>query len=246
MGTVDPLTCRGACLASASSRGWLVSKKALLRRPELFAGTLTEKLLTFALGRGVEYYDAPAVRQDSSRGPAGWLPLLVAHSGNRQERAVSDEEIVMIITKKALPRRTFLKGLQAALALPLLDAMIPAATALAQTPAKPVRRLGFVFVPMGCDHARWTPPGKGTLGELSPILEPLGAGQRAADGRHQPQAREILPGHARHVERGVPERGVRQTHRELGLFSRHHRRPGGGEADRPATRSCRRSSCRWT
>jgi hypothetical protein len=79
----------------------------------------------------------------------------------------------MIITKKALPRRTFLKGVQAALALPLLDAMIPAATALAKTPAKPVRRLGFVFVPMGCDHARWTPPGEDTLGELSPILTSL-------------------------------------------------------------------------
>jgi hypothetical protein len=79
----------------------------------------------------------------------------------------------MIITKKALPRRTFLKGLQATLALPLLDAMIPAATALAQTAAKPVRRLGFVYIPMGCDHGRWTPAGQGTLGELSPILTPL-------------------------------------------------------------------------
>ena len=67
----------------------------------------------------------------------------------------------MIITKKALPRRTFLRGLQATLALPLLDAMIPAATALARTPAKPVPRLGYVFIPMGCDPARWTPPGPG-------------------------------------------------------------------------------------
>ena len=79
----------------------------------------------------------------------------------------------MIITKKALPRRTFLKGVQATLALPLLEAMIPAATAWAKTAAKPVRRLGFVFIPMGCDHARWTPDGKDTLGELSPILSPL-------------------------------------------------------------------------
>ena len=81
----------------------------------------------------------------------------------------------MIIMKKALPRRTFLKGMQAALALPLLDAMIPAATAWANTPAKPVRRLGFVFIPMGCDRARWIPEGEGPLGELSPILEPLGS-----------------------------------------------------------------------
>lgn len=78
----------------------------------------------------------------------------------------------MIITKKALSRRTFLKGAQATLALPLLDAMIPAATALEKTPAKPVRRLGFVFMPMGCDHTRWTPPGD-TLDELSPILSSL-------------------------------------------------------------------------
>ncbi len=79
----------------------------------------------------------------------------------------------MIITKKALPRRTFLKGgARAMLALPLLDAMIPAATAWAQTPAKPVSRLGFVYMPMGCDHSRWTPAGE-TLAELSPILRPL-------------------------------------------------------------------------
>ena len=79
----------------------------------------------------------------------------------------------MIITKKALPRRTFLRGLQATLALPLLDAMIPAATAWAKTPAQPVRRLGYVFIPMGCDHARWTPPGEGALTDLSPSLSPL-------------------------------------------------------------------------
>jgi uncharacterized protein DUF1552 len=79
----------------------------------------------------------------------------------------------MFLTKKAIPRRTILKSVGATLALPLLDAMIPAATAWAQTPAKPVKRLGFVFVPMGCDHARWTPPGQGKLDELSPILAPL-------------------------------------------------------------------------
>jgi hypothetical protein len=79
----------------------------------------------------------------------------------------------MFLTKKAIPRRTFLKSGRTVLALPLLDAMIPAATGWAQTPAKPVRRLGFVFIPMGCDQARWTPPGDGKLDELSPILAPL-------------------------------------------------------------------------
>src|SRR5437879_5165026 len=79
----------------------------------------------------------------------------------------------MFLTRKAIPRRTFLKSGRAVLALPLLDAMIPAATGWAQTPAKPVKRLGFVFIPMGCDQARWTPPGEGKLEDLSPILSPL-------------------------------------------------------------------------
>lgn len=59
------------------------------------------------------------------------------------------------------------------MALPLLDAMVPAATALEKTPAKPVRRLGFVFMPMGCDQSRWTPRTERTLDELSPILDSL-------------------------------------------------------------------------
>src|SRR5262245_35814228 len=79
----------------------------------------------------------------------------------------------MIITKQALPRRTFLRGAGAALALPLLDAMVPAMTALASTAAAPVRRLGFVFIPMGCDLSRWTPAGTDRIEELSPILSSL-------------------------------------------------------------------------
>ncbi len=80
----------------------------------------------------------------------------------------------MIISKKSLPRRTFLRGMGAALALPLLDAMVPPMTVLARTPAHPLRRLGFVYMPMGCDGSRWTPPGEGgALTELSPTLRPL-------------------------------------------------------------------------
>ena len=79
----------------------------------------------------------------------------------------------MIITKKALPRRAVLRGMGASLALPLLDAMVPAMTAAASTPARPVRRLGYVFVPMGSDINRWTPPDEHSLAELSPILRPL-------------------------------------------------------------------------
>jgi hypothetical protein len=79
----------------------------------------------------------------------------------------------MIVTKKALPRRTLLRGMGATLALPLLDAMVPSMTALAASPAKPVQRLGFVYIPMGAHMPEWTPPGSGRLGELSPALKSL-------------------------------------------------------------------------
>jgi hypothetical protein len=79
----------------------------------------------------------------------------------------------MIISKKALSRRTVLRGFGSAVALPFLDAMVPAATAAKLTAAKPVKRLGFVFMPMGCDLSRWTPKSKDSLNELSPILKSL-------------------------------------------------------------------------
>src|SRR5437667_8112143 len=79
----------------------------------------------------------------------------------------------MMITKQALPRRTLLRGMGASLALPLLDAMVPSMTALAKTPANPVRRLGFVYIPMGCDITRWTQPGEATLSALSHALQSL-------------------------------------------------------------------------
>jgi hypothetical protein len=79
----------------------------------------------------------------------------------------------MMLLKKALPRRTFLRGMGATVALPLLDAMVPSMTALARTPARPVKRLGFVYMPMGCDLARWTPQGEGVVTQFSPTLQSL-------------------------------------------------------------------------
>jgi len=79
----------------------------------------------------------------------------------------------MIITKMALPRRTFLRGIGTALALPLLDSMFPAFTAMAAAPASRVRRLGYVYIPMGMNAARWTPAGDGRISELTPSLAAL-------------------------------------------------------------------------
>ena len=77
----------------------------------------------------------------------------------------------MSIFKMALPRRTFLRGMGVTIALPLLDAMIPAFSVLARTPARPVKRLGFIYTPNGATMSAWTPAGEGpALTELSPTL----------------------------------------------------------------------------
>ncbi len=73
------------------------------------------------------------------------------------------------LTKRKLPRRTLLRGAGVAIGLPLLDAMLPAATA--EPP--PVRRLGFVMYPLGVDQARWKPQGEGADYRFSEALEPL-------------------------------------------------------------------------
>src|SRR5687767_12303928 len=77
------------------------------------------------------------------------------------------------LTQKSLPRRTILRGAGTALALPLLDAMIPAAKADKLTAAAPVRRLGFVMYPLGVDQDRWRPKGEGAEYQLSEALAPL-------------------------------------------------------------------------
>ena len=82
----------------------------------------------------------------------------------------------MHLLKKHLSRRTVLKGVGATIALPLIDAMNPAATAWAQTPAGAVpRRFAFVGFPHGAIMDRWSPPQTGANYEMSPILQPLEA-----------------------------------------------------------------------
>src|SRR5262249_31074154 len=79
----------------------------------------------------------------------------------------------MFISKKHLDRRTFLRGAGVAIALPLLDAMVPAQTPLARTAAAPIRRLGFFFVGNGHNIARWVPETEGKDFKFSFSLSPL-------------------------------------------------------------------------
>jgi Protein of unknown function (DUF1552) len=129
----------------------------------------------------------------------------------------------MYITRKHLPRRSVLRGIGASVALPLLDAMIPAATALAKTAAKPTPRLGFIYFPHGAvmdipGHVvpdQWTPGAEGSNFPLSPILEPLadyqkyltvisGLGNRPAES---PSVHAITPATwiaAKHIGQDTP------------------------------------------
>ena len=79
----------------------------------------------------------------------------------------------MIVTKKAIPRRTILRGLGASLALPLLDGMVPAFAAIRNTAAKPVLRFGTVYAPTGMIMKHWRPTAVGADFDLPRILEPV-------------------------------------------------------------------------
>src|SRR5262245_60112170 len=97
---------------------------------------------------------------------------------DREEHAVSDEEGVRVMTsfQRALPRRTFLRGLGASMALPLLDSMVPT---LSAAPAKSPVRLGYVYTPNGiigaCDKSprpfMWTPKTTGANFAFSPTMK---------------------------------------------------------------------------
>ena len=111
----------------------------------------------------------------------------------------------MIITRKAIPRRTVLRGLGTTLALPLLDSMAPALTALGKTPARPASRLGIVYVPNGIVMEQWTPAAEGAGFELTPTLRPLkrfrdrltvvtGLSNKGPDYAHETGATSFLTG----------------------------------------------------
>ena len=113
----------------------------------------------------------------------------------------------MFIAKKHLPRRTVLRGVGAALALPWLDSMVPALTALAQSTAAPARRLGVFYVPNGMSMGYWSPATEGAIAELPPTLRALqahkdqvlllggldlGAAEKVRAGAHAPSSGTYL------------------------------------------------------
>ena len=147
------------------------------------------------------------------------------------------------LTAKSLPRRTVLRGLGATLALPFLEAMVPAFALRGQAAATPAHRFQTFYVPNGMAMEYWTPKGEGSGFELSPILEPLAPFREPDAGALGPQGELEL--HPRRRLGIVPDRHhARRTQR-----GRDHRRrldgPAAGAALRAARRSSPRSSSRW-
>src|SRR5262245_14751197 len=97
-------------------------------------------------------------------GLIGFIRLISPISPIHEE----DTEI-MIVTRKSLPRREFLRGMGVTIALPLLDAMTPA---FAES-VKPAVRLGFIYVPNGIIMDKWTPKGEGADFQFAPTMKPL-------------------------------------------------------------------------
>jgi hypothetical protein len=161
--------------------------RALLKDdlPE-FARCLSEKMLTYALGRGLERYDRKTLEGIQQKlAASGYqfqtLVMEIVRSAAFQmrrgsqgisTRSSSQGDTTVMITRKALPRRTFLRGLGTAIALPVLDAMSPA-LASSQIPGKAPLRMGFIYVPNGMDVRNWNLDYEGKLTTLSRIMQPL-------------------------------------------------------------------------
>ena len=142
-----------------------------------FARCMVEKMLTYSLGRGLGSYDRRTVdeidRKLGRRRGIRFQSLIyeVVHSLPFQS-GEEGERTEAMMTRKALPRRAFLRGMGTAVALPFLDAMVPAFAA--PRAGKPPVRMAFVYVPNGIDDERdWNPEYEGKLGELPRILKPL-------------------------------------------------------------------------
>ena len=164
-------------------------RRVILSQTDDYIRTFSARLLAYAIGRGIEYYDQPANPKDRARGPGGRGKMVVADSRRRQKHAVPNGEgRRMIVTKRAIPRRTVLRGLGATLALPLLDGMVPALSAQAKTAARPVHRFGVVYVPNGVIQNAWLPSIEGAAYELSPTL----AATRAVPQRNAHRQRTEL------------------------------------------------------
>ena len=212
-------------------------RQAMLRRPDMFARNMTEMLLTYALGHGVEHHDMPFVRailKDAARADYRFSSLVL---GIVKSAPFQQEEIrVMMITKKAIPRRTVLRGLGATVALPLLDSMVPARDGAGRR-RRPRRSSGSgsstCRTARSCASGRRRRRARTSSSRRSSSRSSRSAKRR--DGADQPLElrRERPLGQLRDVaERHVPVQGQPAEARDDGR-SAHRARRSGSDIDVP-------------
>ena len=149
-------------------------RKMLLGKPDQFATTVIEKLLTYAIGRGVEYYDEPAVRKivrEAAQDDYRWSSLIlgVVKSEPFQMRRSSR---AMMIFKKAIPRRAFCAGSARRWRCPFWTRWSGVRRSRRQRRQAGLR-MGVMYVPNGIIMEKWTPRRRERAFEMTPILEPL-------------------------------------------------------------------------
>ena len=183
----EPVDAFGALPSGRSFRGNHELKQIQLDERDAFVRGLTEKLMIYALGRGLERFDRPLVEKISARLAESDYRFSESGPGNCGKQAVSNAEplragcrcdpqrgnfsMSLIINGKHLPRRTLLKGAGASIALPQLNTMRSAVAASANT--SPVRRVAVVYVPNGIIMKDWLPETTGQGFSFPRILKPL-------------------------------------------------------------------------
>ena len=168
-------------------------RKLLVGHRDEFVRTLTEKLLSYALGRGIEHFDFPTVRQIArDAAPTGhrWSALVsrhreehAVHHGNRSTEA---DRVAMMISKKALSRRTVLRGsVQRGVAAARQHAAgVYRCRSEARPP--PINRFGVMYVPNGMIMQNWAPVGRGRrISSSTPTLAPLAPFRNQMTGRQR-------------------------------------------------------------
>ena len=189
----------GELLDGTKVDGVVTLRQALLRQPELFVGTVTEKLMIYALGRGLQLLRhaggprASCATAAHSNYRFSSIVMGIVNSTPFQKRVTSRTSRiqpsgrcgqlmdtstgsrVMFITKMKLSRRTVLRGMGATLSLPLLEVDGAGADGDGQDRGQSAARFGAIFVPLGERPGYWTPKTVGTNFEFTPILKPLEA-----------------------------------------------------------------------
>ncbi len=142
-------TLRRCCPTAPSSMAPRGLQGILMARKDQFVEAFTERLMTYGLGRGLEAYDMPAVREVRYAAARDSYKIGHHHSRHRSECSIFHEKdsFNMIVTRKPMGRRTMLRGMGTAMALPLLDAMLPASARAAEEAAAARKRLQVIYTP---------------------------------------------------------------------------------------------------